>query len=196
MEYNMSKILIRMIVIAGLILESVSGLAQGCLITEVAEKPFYFKQAGLINDIYEKVKKTDGHNYEILLINSFGQMNQKEAYHITIDSAEKINITQIVNDSILFSACLSTTSKYLLKRFFIYSMANRYLVSECPNVVSSHTKSLLLAFNHKSKTWVEYISMDGAIKKSFPDNEKYNYLKAGYALIEDICKEFNLKMMK
>ncbi len=195
MDYQPLIIKIKNLIFFILIVVYTPTFAQQCIINKVDSKPFYFSNYGCINKLYEKITTSESNSLQIMLINSFGQINKKEAFYISIDTLNRFNVSLLNEDSIVYTGILNTSEKYNTDILFNSSMPTGYLYSECQNIISSHKKSVLLV-RDKNKIWVEYTSMDGYMKEALFESKEFVYLNACYNLIEIVFKDLKLPITK
>jgi hypothetical protein len=166
--------------------------SQECVIMATEFSPIYLKDLGKIEDIYSKMKLGDTSRIHLLYISLLSQVNKKEGFYLGIDLNQKIEMTAVTFDSVVFSKCISNNGKYNLDFLFGDTTGSGFYVSNCNNVVSSHRRSILMIFDTARKRWIEYTSLDGHMKESLTDDTKYKYFKGCYELIETVFKDFKV----
>lgn len=168
------------------------GFGQNCKITEVAAIPFLFSDTSTIDKIYKSMKSDTSNKSQILLVRLFSQMKIKEAYYLSIGSLGEMTATAILSDSILFSDSISKKAKGEKINRLNDTIKSGFFMSDCQNVISSHTKSILVFGNYSKGQWFEYTSLDGYMREALNENKNLTYLNQVYKLVTRVFKDLNL----
>ena len=164
--------------------------SQPCFAKETGFQLFALGKKGLITEMFEQSQVSDSDHYQIMLINSYGgQVNRAEAFYLSIDNENKINILKMTADSLYFSECINPDDKYQLDFLPNYEGSNAILMGECPRVLSSHTRSVFMVLNHSRQKRIEFYSLDGYAKEEI-SNGDHQFVKSCYFLLEKVFRDF------
>lgn len=179
---NLELSLIRFILLLLLLLSKFNfSIAQDCSIQVIPVKGYVYKDEDPITLIYDSLRTSIKDELTIILINSFGQINKKEVFILTIHGDENISAIHYnidrKNKQVYFDG--KADFQYLPKD----STSNNFYLSNCNSTVSSHKSSVLAIFNSRKKILIDYQSLDGRVLETLKDDKQYPYLNYAFDLL-------------